>query len=386
LQMQRESSSSLSEQCKATQSELMKCIDMLRESSQKLDRVCAELASKESKVNELIKENTELSSLRDANDAKMRHVIEQHEAQLVKKSTEITRLSDLLAVTEKSYKDAKEHIGNLELVAIQLRGRLENEGGAAQGQLDDYKKRAQSAIKDANSRAMDSLQRLELAEVELLQVKDLAEKELDAERALSSRLSSEVERLQGQLSAMEEQLACGTLVSVNAKVDTDILRPACSEDVVLDEDNDRLTTVALQDTSDAQPTTELFYVGELQAQLHALRKDIAVLTSEADRYVKQLEEERAEKRKLISSVDELTSFRNRALLGDNAAMSKEYLKTCVLRFMATTDSSEKNRLCPVIAALLDFTPTEKHAAMDALSSSTPLFALGSALRKSMAGL
>lgn len=66
--------------------------------------------------------------------------------------------------------------------------------------------------------------------------------------------------------------------------------------------------------------------------------------------------------------------------GGSVPLNLEYLKHCVFRFMRTTEGSEKRRLVPVIATLLQFTPQESEDIQEALRSqfgSSIVRALGS---------
>ncbi len=52
---------------------------------------------------------------------------------------------------------------------------------------------------------------------------------------------------------------------------------------------------------------------------------------------------------------------NRLQSGPYSATNIEYLKHCVFKFMSSTDTSEKKRLVPVIATILNLTADEKKA-------------------------
>ena len=52
----------------------------------------------------------------------------------------------------------------------------------------------------------------------------------------------------------------------------------------------------------------------------------------------------------------------------DSAINMEYLKTCVYRFMATTEVSERKRLFPVIATIMRLTSAEKATVEAALAS------------------
>lgn len=53
--------------------------------------------------------------------------------------------------------------------------------------------------------------------------------------------------------------------------------------------------------------------------------------------------------------------------GPDSAINMEYLKNCVLKFMATSQLSEKKRLFPVIATILKLTSGEKESITAALN-------------------
>lgn len=79
-------------------------------------------------------------------------------------------------------------------------------------------------------------------------------------------------------------------------------------------------------------------------------------------------------------VEELLGFVDRTQKSTQAdsAINMEYLKTCVYRFMATTELSERKRLYPVIATLMKLTSQEKGAietALAAAESQEPLQSL-----------
>ena len=52
--------------------------------------------------------------------------------------------------------------------------------------------------------------------------------------------------------------------------------------------------------------------------------------------------------------------------GPDSAINMEYLKNCVVKFMATSQLSEKKRLFPVIATILKLTNVEKDQIVTAL--------------------
>lgn len=49
-------------------------------------------------------------------------------------------------------------------------------------------------------------------------------------------------------------------------------------------------------------------------------------------------------------------------------MNIEYLKNCIFRFITAADVSERQRLVPVLAALLSFTPKERDRAIDCVGA------------------
>jgi hypothetical protein len=69
-------------------------------------------------------------------------------------------------------------------------------------------------------------------------------------------------------------------------------------------------------------------------------------------------------------VEELLSYLDRTKKSSesDSAINMEYLKTCVYRFMATTEVSERKRLFPVIATIMRLTSAEKATVEAALAS------------------
>lgn len=64
---------------------------------------------------------------------------------------------------------------------------------------------------------------------------------------------------------------------------------------------------------------------------------------------------------LKNRVEELLAFLDRTKQlheGPNSATNMEYLKNCILKFMSSSDLSEKRRLYPVIATILKLTSQE----------------------------
>jgi hypothetical protein len=53
--------------------------------------------------------------------------------------------------------------------------------------------------------------------------------------------------------------------------------------------------------------------------------------------------------------------------GAESAVNIEYLKQCTYRYLISSNSSEKQRLAPVIATVLNFTPKEKSTVEEALT-------------------
>lgn len=85
-------------------------------------------------------------------------------------------------------------------------------------------------------------------------------------------------------------------------------------------------------------------------------------------------------RKLSVRVEELLGYLDRTKNTQEAdsAINMEYLKTCVYRFMASTELSERRRLYPVIATILKLTSLEKaavEAALQAAQNVEPLQSL-----------
>ena len=69
-------------------------------------------------------------------------------------------------------------------------------------------------------------------------------------------------------------------------------------------------------------------------------------------------------------MEELLGYLDRAKNTQEAdsAINMEYLKTCVYRFMATSDLSERKRLFPVISTILKLTSQERGAISNSLQS------------------
>jgi len=70
-------------------------------------------------------------------------------------------------------------------------------------------------------------------------------------------------------------------------------------------------------------------------------------------------------------VEELVGYLDRTKPTSDAgsAINLEYLKTCVYRFMATTELSERKRLYPVIATIMKLTSHERAAIEASLAAS-----------------
>jgi len=74
---------------------------------------------------------------------------------------------------------------------------------------------------------------------------------------------------------------------------------------------------------------------------------------------------------LSTRVEELLSYLDRTKKSGSdaeSAVNMEYLKTCVYRFMASTELSEKKRLYPVISTILRLTTQEKTAIESAMAT------------------
>lgn len=76
------------------------------------------------------------------------------------------------------------------------------------------------------------------------------------------------------------------------------------------------------------------------------------------------QKEREEKMAALRSLEELRAYLERLKTlhasHSESAINIEYLKTCVFRFMASSNASEKQRLAPVISTILNFTSSERH--------------------------
>ena len=73
---------------------------------------------------------------------------------------------------------------------------------------------------------------------------------------------------------------------------------------------------------------------------------------------------------MSARVEELVGYLDRTKKTSDAdsAVNMEYLKTCVYRFMATTELSERKRLYPVIATIMRLTSQEKATIESALAT------------------
>jgi len=69
-------------------------------------------------------------------------------------------------------------------------------------------------------------------------------------------------------------------------------------------------------------------------------------------------------------VEELLGYLDRAknTQESDSVINMEYLKTCVYRFMASTELSERKRLFPVISTIMKLTSQEKATIEAALQS------------------
>lgn len=72
----------------------------------------------------------------------------------------------------------------------------------------------------------------------------------------------------------------------------------------------------------------------------------------------------------VRELESMLSRMQRLSSSSDAAVNIEYLKTCVCKFMSSREQSERQRLVPVIAAVLQLSPAEKKKIELAVSSST----------------
>jgi hypothetical protein len=135
-------------------------------------------------------------------------------------------------------------------------------------------------------------------------------------------------------------------------------------------------------------------VDELQQQVHALQRLVAQRSVEIDESQMHLRREREEKEKLSQRCDELAAFLSRArkitsggsvvgatgagngsgeaagqtlgAAGASPAVNLDYLKQVVYKFVTAAEHSERQRLLPVLCALLSFTAKEKAQAVACL--------------------
>lgn len=135
-------------------------------------------------------------------------------------------------------------------------------------------------------------------------------------------------------------------------------------------------------------------VDELQQQVHALQRLVAQRSVEVDESQMHLRREREEKEKLSQRCEELAAFLSRArkitsggsvigatgagtgsseaagqgvgAAGASPAVNLDYLKQVVYKFVTAAEHSERQRLLPVLCALLSFTAKEKAQAVACL--------------------
>jgi hypothetical protein len=137
-------------------------------------------------------------------------------------------------------------------------------------------------------------------------------------------------------------------------------------------------------------------VDELQQQVHSLQRLVAQRSMEFDETNHLLRKEKEEKEKLSQRCEELAAFLSRARkmtasadlqssrgggdgsqsgskpsglgnAGPNAVgVNLDYLKQVVYKFVTASEHSERQRLLPVLCALLSFTAKEKQQAVSAL--------------------
>ena len=112
---------------------------------------------------------------------------------------------------------------------------------------------------------------------------------------------------------------------------------------------------------------------QLYAQIDALRHELAQRSSEIEFTRQELLSEKELKKKLEARVEELVAYVERAKRFQSSssepdlAVSMEYLKNCVYRYMATNEVSERKRMSNVICTILKLTSQEKRAVDDALA-------------------
>ncbi len=112
-----------------------------------------------------------------------------------------------------------------------------------------------------------------------------------------------------------------------------------------------------------RPTSpeQLFYVQELTGQLDDLKREYGKRNMEVNEAKMQILQHVEENARLSSRIEELENFLNRSKksVDSDAVTNMEYLKALVFRFMATSEVSEKKRLFPVIATILNLTSAER---------------------------
>jgi hypothetical protein len=111
----------------------------------------------------------------------------------------------------------------------------------------------------------------------------------------------------------------------------------------------------------------------LYAQIDTLRHELAQRSSEVEFTRQELLSEKELKKKLEARVEELVAYVERAKKFQSSssepdlAVSMEYLKNCVYRYMATNELSERKRMSNVICTILKLTSQERKAVDDALA-------------------
>jgi predicted nucleic acid-binding Zn-ribbon protein len=105
----------------------------------------------------------------------------------------------------------------------------------------------------------------------------------------------------------------------------------------------------------------LFYTSTLKTELQELRGMLSSRAVEIETLRRSLQSEKGQRVKLETQREELIAFidRTKAASGGDSSVNMEYLKNCVMRFMATVELNEKKKLFPVIATILKLTAPER---------------------------
>ena len=145
----------------------------------------------------------------------------------------------------------------------------------------------------------------------------------------------------------------------------------------------------VEDTSGVpgRPTSpdQLFYVQELMGKIDELKRESSERNMEVNEAKTQILQHLEDKSKLNDRIEELETFLNRSKksVDQDAVTNMEYLKALIFRFMATREVSEKKRLFPVIATILNLTSAERGKVEMAIAELESDAALGDVVNQSI---